>query len=105
LGNLSSNEDFSNNFGIEGSGIVTAVGLEARRFRVGDRVAFNYGGSLSTSITLPETLCAKIPDTMTFEEAASIPYSYGTILYGLMDIGRLKKGQVSYNFLTNFIHC
>jgi hypothetical protein len=35
---------------------------------------------------------------MNFEEAASTPYSYGTTLYGLMEIGRLKKGQVGYPF-------
>jgi NADPH:quinone reductase-like Zn-dependent oxidoreductase len=84
---------------------VTAVGPKARRIRVGDRVAFNYGGSLSTSIILPETLCAEIPETMSFEEAASMPYSYGTVLYGLMEIGRLKKGQVGYSFHTVIIHC
>lgn len=101
LGNLSGNNDCSSDFGIEGSGIVTAVGPEARRFRVSDRVAFSHSGSLSTSVILSETLCAEIPDTMTLKEAASIPYSYGTALYGLMEIGRLKKGQVGCPFGRN----
>jgi len=98
LGNLPNYIDCSSDFGIEGSGIVIAVGPEARRFRVSDRVAFSNSGSLSTSVILSEALCAEIPDTMTFEEAASTPYSYGTTLYGLMEIGRLKKGQVGCPF-------
>ncbi|KAL0933322.1 Lovastatin diketide synthase LovF 1 [Colletotrichum truncatum] len=80
-------------FGFEGSGIVRRVGSEVRRFRPGDRVAFTFGGCLSTSITLPETMCVEIPGAMSFEEAASSPYSYGTALYGLMELGKLRRNQ------------
>ncbi|KAF4778870.1 beta-ketoacyl synthase domain-containing protein [Colletotrichum scovillei] len=80
--------------GLEGSGVVTAVGLKTCRFRVGDRVAFNLSSSLATTIIVPESLCADIPHAMTFEEAASYPYSYSTVLYGLMELGRLRKDQV-----------
>ncbi|KXH64201.1 beta-ketoacyl synthase domain-containing protein [Colletotrichum salicis] len=83
----------SGEFGTEGSGVVTAVGPKAYRFRVGDRVAFHSGCSLATSIVIPETLCAVIPRSMTLEEAASYPYSYSTVLHGLMELGRLRKDQ------------
>lgn len=73
---------------------MTAVGLKTCRFRVGDRVAFNLSSSLATTIIVPESLCADIPHAMTFEEAASYPYSYSTVLYGLMELGRLRKDQV-----------
>ncbi|KAK1723031.1 beta-ketoacyl synthase domain-containing protein [Colletotrichum acutatum] len=79
--------------GLEGSGVVTAVGSKTCRFRLGDRVAFNLSSSLATTIIVPETLCAEIPHAMTFEEAASYPYSYSTVLYGLMELGRLRKDQ------------
>ncbi|KDN70949.1 putative beta-ketoacyl synthase domain-containing protein [Colletotrichum sublineola] len=83
----------STKFGFEGSGIVTGMGPDARQFRIGDRVAFNHGSALSTSITLSESLCAEIPATMGFEDAASTPYSFGIALHGLMELGKLKKGQ------------
>ncbi|OLN97381.1 Lovastatin diketide synthase LovF 1 [Colletotrichum chlorophyti] len=80
-------------FGSEGSGIVRAVGPGARRLRVGDRVAFSHQGSVSTSVTLSETLCAEIPASMSFEEAASTPHTYGTVLHGLMELGKLSRDQ------------
>lgn len=83
--------------GLEGSGVVTAVGSKACRFRVGDRVAFNSTSCLATTITVPEGLCADIPHAMTFEEAASYPYSYSTVLHGLMELGRLRKDQVGFS--------
>ncbi|KAK2034990.1 beta-ketoacyl synthase domain-containing protein [Colletotrichum zoysiae] len=80
-------------FGLEGSGIVTGVGPNARQFRVGDRVAFNHDSALSTSITLSESLCVEIPADMSFEDAASTPYSFCIALHGLMELGKLKRGQ------------
>lgn len=100
MANPSSANNNIGGFGLEGSGVVRAIGPEARRFRVGDRVAFNNDSCLSNVITLPETLCAEIPENMSFEEAASTPYSYGTVLYGLMELGRLKKGQVRFALST-----
>ncbi|OHE91655.1 beta-ketoacyl synthase domain-containing protein [Colletotrichum orchidophilum] len=92
-GHSTSKNSGSSDFGLEGSGVVTGVGPKACRLRVGDRVAFNFSGSLVTSIVLPETLCADIPRAMTFEEATAFPYSYSTVLYGLMELGRLRKNQ------------
>ncbi|EFQ31018.1 beta-ketoacyl synthase domain-containing protein [Colletotrichum graminicola M1.001] len=93
LSDVSSEAGLSSKFGLEGSGIVTGVGPDARKFRIGDRVAFNHDSALSTSIILSESLCAEIPATMGFEEAASTPYSFGLVLHGLMELGKLKKGQ------------
>ncbi|KAK1473948.1 beta-ketoacyl synthase domain-containing protein [Colletotrichum cuscutae] len=92
-GHLKDSSSACAKIGFEGSGVVTAVGPKACRFRVGDRVAFNLCSSLATTIIVPESLCADIPHEMTFEEAASYPYSYSTVLYGLMELGRLRKNQ------------
>lgn len=34
----------------------------------------------------------KIPDSMTYEEAATIPMTFLTVMYGL-DLARLEKGE------------
>ncbi|GKT45747.1 highly reducing polyketide synthase gloL [Colletotrichum spaethianum] len=93
LSTTSSDSRISNIFGLEGSGIVTGMGPNANQFRIGDRVAFNNRGALSTSVILPESLCTEIPDAVSFEDAASTPYSFGIALHGLMELGKLKKGQ------------
>jgi predicted dehydrogenase/threonine dehydrogenase-like Zn-dependent dehydrogenase len=49
-------------------GVVEAVGKGVSGFKVGDRVASN--GNHSEFVCVPENLCAKIPDTISDEEAA-----------------------------------
>ncbi|KIM92741.1 hypothetical protein OIDMADRAFT_62276 [Oidiodendron maius Zn] len=79
--------------GLEASGVVCRVGLQAKQFSVGDRVMLFHDGSFSTHVTVPEALCKKIPDNLTFEEAATMPLVYATAVYALFNIGGLQKGQ------------
>ena len=79
--------------GCEGSGIVRKIGPNVKHLQEGDRVLCCTDGSFSTTLTTSELFCAKIPSSMNFVEAATIPCVYGTVLYGLMDIAHLNKGQ------------
>lgn len=54
--------------GYSNAGIVIAIGKNVHNFKVGDRVISN--GSHSEVVSVPENLCAKIPDNVNFEEAA-----------------------------------
>ncbi|KAL8335898.1 hypothetical protein RB598_009873 [Gaeumannomyces tritici] len=80
-------------FGLEASGVVSAVGPDVRHLRPGDRVFLLNRGSFSTSITIPEELCEKIPDGLSLEDAATMPCVYATAIYSLFNIGRLQRGQ------------
>jgi hypothetical protein len=80
--------------GHEASGVVRAVGPKVKNLNVGDRVMLAGRSTFSTSIVTSEVLCAKIPDEMTFVEAASMPVVYATAMQALMTVGRLQKGQV-----------
>lgn len=80
--------------GLEASGIVTTVGPGVKDLRVGDRVFLLSRGSFSTSVTVPEELCEKIPDSLSLQDAATMPCVYATAMYSLFDVGRLRKGQV-----------
>ncbi|KAL9623833.1 MAG: hypothetical protein Q9160_001824 [Pyrenula sp. 1 TL-2023] len=80
--------------GLEGAGIVRNVGSDVEDFGVGDRVILFEHGCFSTRIAVAAKLCAKIPDNLSFEEAATIPCVYSTVIYSLMTIGRLEAGQV-----------
>ena len=83
-------------FGFEGAGTVCSIGPNVEHLRVGDRVAFSSVGCFSTSLSMRQNACAKIPDSLSFEEAATMPCVYGTAMYGLMEVARLEKGQVSF---------
>jgi len=54
--------------GYSNAGIVIAIGKDVRKFKVGDRVISN--GTHSEIVSVPENLCAKIPDNVKFEDAA-----------------------------------
>ncbi|KAJ3955154.1 hypothetical protein N0V92_008317 [Colletotrichum tropicale] len=80
-------------FGLEAAGIVSAIGPEVQDLEVGDRVFLFSRGSFSTSVTIPENLCQKIPDDLSLEDAATMPCVYATAMYALFNIGRLQRGQ------------
>ncbi|RFU78094.1 polyketide synthase [Trichoderma arundinaceum] len=79
--------------GLEGAGIVRRVGAGAEQFKIGDRVAILRNGTFANLIQTPVERAHKIPDWLSFEEAATIPLVYLTSIYSLFDIGGLKKGQ------------
>ncbi|KAH8650845.1 hypothetical protein BGZ60DRAFT_534031 [Tricladium varicosporioides] len=82
------------NLGLEVVGIVQRIGHEVTKVVVGDRVmAFTIRGGFSTNVILAEHHVFKIPDSMSYEEAATIQTTLGTVIYALLDIGRLSKGQ------------
>jgi NADPH:quinone reductase-like Zn-dependent oxidoreductase len=87
------NVDDGNGLGCECAGIVTQVGPGAS-FQVGDRVAIIGGDSYSTVLKTTSALCAKIPDNLSFEDAATMPCVYTTVIHSLLDLARIEKDQV-----------
>lgn len=58
---------------------------------VGDRVMILGQNLLSTTTIVCAKQCVKIPDTLSLEDAASIPFAFATALHGLIKLGRLQK--------------
>lgn len=63
--------------GLDGAGVVEAVGSDVKRFTVGDEVlamfsAGDRGGSYQELAVVQETMVAKKPGTWSFEDAASL---------------------------------
>ena len=80
--------------GVEVSSLVRRVGSDVRNVAVGDRViGVAYGGVFKTQAIVLAPLAVKIPDEMSFEDAASMPGSYVTVIQSLIHICQLEQNQ------------
>ena len=80
--------------GAEGAGEIVELGEGVTHLSVGDRVATMPGtGTFAEEAVVPAPVCARIPDSMSFEEAAGFVMVYGTSLHALKDRGELKAGE------------
>ena len=82
--------------GLEVAGIVRRIGSNVRHVAVGDRVCAGAPeGCFSTNAILTAPLVIKMPDSLSFDEAATMPGCFTTAIQALIDVGQLEKGQVS----------
>ncbi|XP_036125478.1 synaptic vesicle membrane protein VAT-1 homolog [Molossus molossus] len=80
--------------GLEGAGVVTAVGEGVNDRKVGDRVlVLIRSGMWQEEVTVPSTKTFLMPEAMTFEEAAALPVNYITAYMVLFDFGNLRPGH------------
>lgn len=93
MGIIDGSVNEGNGLGLEAAGIVEEIGPDIKNFAVGDRCLVFVSGALSTHITTSESLCVKIPDGLSFEEAATIPTVYCTAFYSLVDKAKVEPGQ------------
>ncbi len=81
--------------GMECAGVVMAVGDEVTEVKPGDRVMATPGnGGMAEEVIAPADSVFRIPDRMSFEQAAGFPVTYGTVYYALVDRAQLKPGEV-----------
>ncbi|KAL5392876.1 hypothetical protein DPSP01_000571 [Paraphaeosphaeria sporulosa] len=79
--------------GLEGSGVITRTAPGVDRLSVGDRVFICDRGCLSTKMVTSAKLCARLPDALSFEDAATMPCVYSTVIHSLVNLGGLEDGQ------------
>jgi len=80
--------------GSEVAGIVDAVGEGVTEFQIGDRVqAMALGGAFSEYSLAPAAKTFRIPDAMSFEEAAAMIVIYQTSYFALMTRTQIKPGE------------
>ncbi|CAN5720164.1 NADP-dependent oxidoreductase [soil metagenome] len=81
------------------AGEIEAVGPGVTRWRESEPVFAlldlrRGGGGYAEYAVAPETAVARRPDSLSVEEAASMPIAALTALQSLRDLGRLAKGQL-----------
>lgn len=80
--------------GMEISGVITGLGGRVSDFSLGDRVAVFCGhGGLAESGVFDASRAVKIPDQMSFEQAAAFQIAYGTSYLALHHCARLLPGE------------
>lgn len=86
---------FSENIpGLEFAGEVVGIGEQVHQFKPGDRVFAITGGEAQAEyILIDENLLAKIPDILSFVEAAAVPEVFITAHDAIFTLGDLKEGE------------
>jgi len=77
----------------ECAGVISRIGVNCQGLRVGDRVAIYTMDTYRSYARANAKWAIKIPDSMSFAQAASIPIVFGTAYYSLVEVARLQKGE------------
>jgi putative PIG3 family NAD(P)H quinone oxidoreductase len=80
--------------GLDIAGTVAALGPQATRWKLGDRVmALVSGGGYAEYCAAHESHAIAIPDSLSFAEASAIPETFFTVWHNVFERGRLKGGE------------
>ena len=80
--------------GMEGAGVVTAVGPEVKLFRIGDRVAWTSAiGSYAASVKMPAEKAVAVPEGVELRTAAAVMLQGMTAHYLTTSTFPLAKGH------------
>ena len=80
--------------GADVAGVIVEVGKDVKSLSVGDKVfGRNFSGGIAEFTCLKEDKAAKIPNNITFEQAAAIPLASNTALYALKHMGKVQPND------------
>lgn len=79
--------------GIEGAGVITAIGSGVHGFAVGDRVMGLFPAAFGPVAVADARMLVQLPAGWSFSEGASAPVIFLTAYYGLLELGQLSAGQ------------
>jgi NADPH:quinone reductase-like Zn-dependent oxidoreductase len=81
--------------GADFAGIVVETGTNVSSFQIGDKVFGEtlLGGAFAEYLSVPATVCGKVPNNVSLVKMASIPVAGLTALQGLVTHGKIKAGE------------
>lgn len=81
--------------GMEGAGLIVAVGDQVKDFKVGDRVLASLEfGTFAERVNAPATRCFPLPVEVTFETAAAVGLAYQTAYFALRERGQMSPEDI-----------
>ena len=82
--------------GLEFAGEIDAIGEGASEWKVGDRVfGLSGGGTYAEQLVVHSRALARMPDGMSFSDAAAIPEAFITAYDAMVTQGNLRSGEVA----------
>ena len=81
--------------GGECSGVVEAVGPDVTDIAVGDRVFMMVPYCFSNRVITWSKLVAKIPDSLSLDDAATMPITFITVIHAIINLRQLQKEDAS----------
>jgi NADPH:quinone reductase len=80
--------------GLEFAGEISAVGENVSDWQIGERVfGITAGEAQAEYLLIDASLCARIPDNLTFTQAAAVPEAFITAHDAIITQGDLKSGE------------
>ncbi|RLL44464.1 NAD(P)H-quinone oxidoreductase [Acinetobacter cumulans] len=80
--------------GLEVAGEVVAVGTDVTLFKVGDKVCgLTNGGGYAEYCVVPESQTIRIPEGVSFTQAAAIPETFFTVWANVFQMAHAKAGE------------
>ncbi|KAM9336517.1 synaptic vesicle membrane protein VAT-1 homolog [Symphorus nematophorus] len=80
--------------GMEGSGVIEAVGEDVKERKVGDRViVMNRSGMWQEVVVVPDNHTFLMAEQMSFEEGAALPINYLTAYMMLFEMANVRPGK------------
>lgn len=83
----------TNRLGVEMAGVVEEVGNQAGAWQAGDKVMGLVSGGYAEYVVIPADRAMRIPDNLSYIEAAAIPEVFLTAYQTLYWIGKLQEGE------------
>lgn len=87
------NTQFPVVLGTEGSGVIVALGPNVHSFKVGERVYGQIGASYAQLAVAQEGQIARMPRSLSFQEAAALGVSGLSALQGIEELLQIQKGE------------
>lgn len=81
--------------GMEGAGLIVAVGDQVKDFKVGDRVLASLEfGTFAERVNAPAARCFPLPVEVAFETAAAVGLAYQTAYFALRERGQMSPEDI-----------
>ncbi|MFE5475614.1 SDR family NAD(P)-dependent oxidoreductase [Nocardia sp. NPDC056541] len=78
--------------GSEGAGVVLEVADDVVDLTPGDRVMGIFAG-IGSTVVADQRMMVRLPEVLTFEEAAGVPVVFATAVYALRDLAQASPGE------------
>ena len=83
--------------GSEASGVITKIGKNVKKFKIGDSVmTFVFFNGYSSHINVQENLAMHLPKQFSLEQGGAFPLVYMTAYMMMFDLGNLKRDEIFF---------